>query len=146
MIPSVIPSLRYSAFASDVALANGSTAIESIAFDLRFFVIDDRRLLSLIDALLEIACSVSARSRDDWNRMAGFFSRQPSMMRCTSKGTASRRSSRGMSSLRIAAIVAAPDGRWNGRLVVTISKRMQPREKMSAVPSTASPRSCSGDM
>ena len=87
-----------------------------------------------------------ARWRADWNRCSGFFSTHPSMMRCRSGGTASASDSREMSSFKIAAIVAAPGRRWNGRRFVTISKRMQPREKMSAVPSTDSPLSCSGAM
>jgi len=62
-----------------------------------------------------------ARSRADWNRFSGFFSRQ-----CRSTGTRAAASapidegSRG-SSLRIAVIVSAAVSRANARLPVSIS-------------------------
>jgi hypothetical protein len=98
---------------------NGSTAMESIAFDLR-----ERgrgRSSRRVDELDEIARSVRARSRADWKRCSGFYTTHPSMTRWNSGGTASASSSRETSSFRMAAIVAAPEPRWNGFFDVTIS-------------------------
>ena len=61
------------------------------------------------------ARSANARSRADWNRCSGRFSRQCRTMRSSAVEIGSSRSSRSGSAFRIAAIVSAAVARRNGR-------------------------------
>ncbi len=80
-------------------------------------------------------------------RRAGTFSRQWSMMRRRARGTGRLvPSSSGGSSRRMAAKVSLAVSRAKARLPVSISKSTTPKLKRSARASTASPRTCSGDM
>ncbi len=93
------------------------------------------------------ASSAKATSRADWNLSAGAFSRQRRTSRSRPGATGGTfGGSSGGSSTRTAAIVSAGVGREKAGLPDSISKRRAPSAKMSERPSTASPRTCSGDM
>ena len=86
----------------------------------------------------------NARSRADWKRASGSFSRHRAIDRRNPIG-ASTAISAG-SSLRIAAIVSAVVLRANVRWPVTISCSTQPRANRSLRAVVAVPATCSGDM
>jgi len=103
--------------------------------------------LAFAAAALWTARSANARSRADWNRSPGSFSRQCATMRESSRGSAGSAAARsGAGSRRIAAIVSAPDLPANGLRPATHSKSTHASEKMSLGRSAGSPRTCSGDM
>ena len=86
-------------------------------------------------------------SRADWKRSPGFFSRQCRTMRCSAgDGPEPLVAISGGSSFRIAAMLSAAVSRPNACRPVSISYSTAPKEKMSERWSTASPRTCSGDM
>ena len=93
------------------------------------------------------ASIANARSRADWKRSFGFFSRHRRIIRL-SAGEASSRGpdSSGGSCVRIAVIVSAAVSRSNARLPLTSSYRTAPSAKTSARASTGWPRTCSGAM
>ena len=93
------------------------------------------------------ASSAKATSRADWNLSPGDFSRHRRTRRSrpgATGGTFAGRS--GGSSTRTAAIVSAGVDREKAGFPASISNRRAPSAKTSERPSTASPRTCSGDM
>ena len=90
---------------------------------------------------------MNARSRADWKRSDGDFSRQRLTIRSSAEGTPGLMSAiAGVSSLRVAVNVSAGESRQNGRRPVSISKRTMPSENTSDRGSVTDPDSCSGDM
>src|ERR1043166_9942852 len=79
-----MPSLRYSLFASDPTLTNGRTAIDLFCF---FFGGTDIVIVLLLALSVSVARNAKARSRADWNRSDGLFSRQRIARRASSCGT-----------------------------------------------------------
>jgi hypothetical protein len=101
------------------------------------------RLLELLDRVVE----ANARSRADWKRSPGAFSRQCSMVRESSRGSAgSIPETSGAGSLRMDAIVSADVLRPKALRPEMDSYSTHPSAKMSLVGSACSPRTCSGDM
>ena len=87
------------------------------------------------------------RSRADWKRCSGFFSRQRCTIRSSAGGVAGAICEMpGGSSFRMAVIVSVDVGLRNARLPVSISYKIAPKAKMSARWSAVFPRTCSGDM
>ncbi len=88
-----------------------------------------------------------ARSRIDWKRCAGSFSRQCRMMRSTAGGISRPGSdSSAGASFRVAAITPARLRPANGDRPEIISYSRQPNAKMSLRASASPPSSCSGAM
>ena len=118
MISSVIPSLKYSASAPVLMLRNGSTAIEATSDVSRA---GDRR--GGAGAALGddgSRWSANARSRADWNRSSGLFSRLCRTISESSAGTP-RPADRGGSVCRTAIIVSTAFSPWKARTPVSIS-------------------------
>jgi hypothetical protein len=84
----------------------------------------------------------NARSRADWKRSSGLFSRHLRMIRVWGPDDAGNSGV----SLRIAAEVSAGVRAAKARRPVAISYRTQPNAKMSLRTSAVCPFTCSGDM
>ena len=117
MISSVIPSLKYSASAPVLMLRNGSTAIEATR--------ECPAPEVVADAVAVLGDEGSrwrakARSRADWKRSSGLFSRLCRTISESSGGTP-RPADRGGSVWRTAIIVSTALSPWKARTPVSIS-------------------------
>ena len=92
MISSVIPSLKYSFSLSALMLRSGSTAIEACRVSVpaadRERAALSARGLDPVRASRSATRSAKARSRADWKRSSGSFSRQWATMSSSSAATA----------------------------------------------------------
>ena len=119
MISSVIPSRKYSASAPELMFRNGSTAIEASDFSANRAV-PRRGRARPRDASRSLAWRAKAKSRADWKRSSGFFSRLWATIPASSAGTP-RPAESGGSSCRTLIIVSTGFERWKARWPVSIS-------------------------
>ena len=118
MISSVMPSLKYSASGPALMFRNGSTAIEVSALSpSRAEPVAGERGP---EGSRSAACSANAKSRADWKRSSGLFSRLCVRISASSTGTPRPVLCEG-SSWRMLIIVSTGFSRWKARFPVSIS-------------------------
>ena len=142
IVSSVSPALKYSCSGSWLKFSNGrTTSITRVAGASTASPVRDG------DDGRDHVARLKARSRIDWKRCAGSFSRQCRTMRSIAGGMPPPPSdSAAGASFRVAAITPARLRPENGRRPEIISYSRQPNAKMSLRASASRPSSCSGAM
>ena len=115
---------------SKIGVRRGAAAVARAAF---------------VASVPESALNANDKSRADWKRCSGLFSRHRRTIRSSAGETRCAGSdSSGGSSFKTAVIVSTAVSRRNARVPESISYSTAPNAKMSARASAGSPRTCSG--